>query len=213
MRKGENLETFVLRAHLRTPIIRRGFVTLDALLMATLGTGDVSHLVRCEEGLYFASAGFAVDATATQRASFVASMRPEHSPQWLEVVRSNTLDGDLKIGLSRQREGGNIISAYTATVAKAIEWYATGEAQSVLDVMHTVGFIGKRRTAGFGEVTHWETEPGDLDGLVGYGNEPLRPIPTERWTSGGDWVPVEAAWKAPYWDVRSRTRCFVPEAF
>lgn len=116
------MQTFVLRAHLRTPIIRRGHGTLDALLMATLGCGDVSHLLRCDDGLYFASSGFAVNANATQRASFVASMRPEHSPQWLDVVRTNTQDGDLKIGLARQREGGNIINAYTATVASAIEW-------------------------------------------------------------------------------------------
>lgn len=178
--------------------------------MATLERGDVSDLLRCEQALYFASSGFAVDAVATQRASFVASMRPEHSPQWLEVLQSNTKDGDLRIGLSRQREAGNIINAYQATVARAIEWYATGHADAVLAALHPVRFIGKKRTAGYGEVSHWEAEDGELDGLVGYANEPLRPVPTARWTEGGDWVPVEAAWKAPYWDVRNRDRCFVP---
>lgn len=205
------MQTFVLRAHLRTPIIRRGHGTLDALLMATLGCGDVSHLLRCDDGLYFASSGFAVDANATQRASFVASMRPEHSPQWLDVVRTNTLDGDLKIGLARQREGGNIINAYTATVASAIEWYATGHMQAVLELVQSVHFIGKRRSAGYGEILRWEAEAGELDGLMGYGSEPLRPVPTDRWTESGDWIPVEAAWKAPYWDVRNRTRCYAPE--
>jgi hypothetical protein len=195
---------------LRSPVIRRGFVTLDALLMATLARGDVSDLLRCEQDLYFASSGFAVDTVASQRASFVASMRPEHSPHWLETLQSNTLDGDLRIGLSRQREAGNIINAYQATVARAIEWYATGHPDQVLDVMRHVRFIGKRRAAGYGEVGQWEIEDGELDGLVGYGGEPLRPIPTARWAGEGDWVPVEAAWKAPYWDVRNRDRCFVP---
>lgn len=204
------MKPFVLRAHLRSPIIRRGFVTLDALLMATLERGDVSDLLRCEQDLYFASSGFAVDAVASQRASFVASMRPEHSPHWLEVLQHNTKDGDLRIGLSRQREAGNIINGYQATVARAIEWYATGHADAVLDVMQSVRFIGKKRSAGYGEVTRWETEDGELDGLVGFASEPLRPIPTARWTEGGDWIPVEAAWKAPYWDVRNRDRCFVP---
>lgn len=205
------METFVLRAHLRTPIIRRGFVTLDALLMSTLGRGDVSDLLRCEDDLYCASSGFAVDAVATQRASFVASMRPEHSPHWLEVVKPQTRNGDLQIGLSRQREAGNIVNAYTATVAQAIEWYATGHQQAVLDAVRNIPFIGKRRAAGFGEVVRWEAETGELDGIVGYANEPLRPVPTDRWTEGGDWIPVEAAWKAPYWEVRNRARCFVPE--
>lgn len=204
------MKPFVLRAHLRTPIIRRGFVTLDALVMATLERGDVTDLLKCEQSLYFASSGFAVDALAQQRASFVASMRPEHSPHWLEIIQSNTLDGDVRVGLSRQREAGNIINAYQATVARAIEWYATGHAQDVLAAVQSIRFIGKKRSAGYGEVDRWEVEEGELDGLVGYAGEPLRPIPTARWTEGGDWVPVEAAWKAPYWDVRNRDRCFVP---
>jgi hypothetical protein len=184
---------------------------LDALLMSCLTTGDVSHLLLCKDDLYFASSGFAVDANATQRVSFVASLRPEHSPQWLDVLRSNTKNGDLKIGLSRQRDGGNIINAYTATVASAIEWYATGDMQAVLDVVKSIPFIGKRRTSGFGQVKQWEVASGELDGLVGFAGEPLRPVPTDRWSEGGDWTPVEAAWKAPYWDVRNRTCCFVPE--
>lgn len=205
------MQTFVIRAHLRTPIIRRGHGTLDALLMSSLCTGDVSHLLRCDDSLYFASSGFAVNSVATQKASFVASMRPEHSSYWLDVIKTNTKDGDLKIGLARQREGGNIINAYTATVASAIEWYATGHMQQVLDAVQVIHFIGKRRTSGYGEVIRWEAETSELDGLVGYGAEPLRPVPTERWTESGDWIPVEAAWKAPYWEVRNRTRCYVPE--
>ena len=208
---GDPLEPFVLRAHLRTPVIRRGHVTLDALLMSSLACGDVSHLLHCENDLYFASSGFAVETHATQRASFVASMRPEHSPHWLEVLQPNTQDKDLRIGLSRQREAGNIVNAYSATVASAIEWYATGDMQAVLEVVRSIPFIGKRRTAGYGEVVRWDAEVGELDGVVGYADDPLRPVPTERWTQGGDWVPVEAAWKAPYWDVRNRTRCFAPQ--
>jgi len=177
---GENLEPFVLRAHLRTPIIRRGHVTLDALLMSSLACGDVSHLLRCENDLYFASSGFAVDAYATQRASFVASMRPEHSPHWLEVLQPNTQDKDLRIRLSRQPDAGNIINAYSAIVASGIEWYATGDMQAVLEVVQSIPFIGKRRTSGYGEVIRWEVQPGELDGVVGYAGDPLRPVPTER---------------------------------
>lgn len=205
------MDRFVLRACLRTPLIRRGAFTLDALLMAVLETGDVSHLLRCDGELYFASSGFAVGAVATQKAAFVASMRPEHSPHWLDVLKPNTLDGDLRIGLARQREAGNILNDYAATVAEAIEWYATGNADAVLEALRPVRFIGKRRAAGYGEVERWDVEPGELDGLVGFAGEPLRPVPTERWTEGGDWIPVEAAWKAPYWDVRNRTRCYMPQ--
>ncbi len=217
--------TFTVRATLRAPIIRRGFVTLDALLMAVLGRGYVSDLLRCEDGLYFASAGTVAAGTPQQTASFVASMRPEHSPQWLDVVAPNTANADigfaegakgrgrlndLRIGLSRQREGGNVINAYRAQASTEIEWYATGRPEEVLAALKDVPFIGKRRTAGYGEVSRWDVTPGDLDGVSGYLDEPLRPVPLDRWKLGGDWIAVEAAWKAPYWDVRNRTKCFVP---
>ena len=40
---GQVLQTFTLRATLKTSVIMRGYLTLDALLMAELVTGDVSH--------------------------------------------------------------------------------------------------------------------------------------------------------------------------
>lgn len=217
------MEKFTLRATLRSPIIRRGFVTLDALLMALLERGDVSDLIRCENELYFASAGFASAQGLKQQASFVASLRPEHTTEWLEVIKPNTSTpgiasqpgsklNDVKIGLSRQREGGNVLNGYEAIVTPTIEWYGTGHPQAILGVVSETPFIGKKRTAGYGEVVEWAIEPGDLDGICGHFGEPLRPIPTERWSHGGDWIPVEAAWKAPYWDVRNRTKCYVPEA-
>jgi hypothetical protein len=205
-------DTFTLRAHLTTPIIKgTHFATLDALLMAVRQCGDVTDMLRCEDELYFASSGCAVNAFNTQSVACVASMRPEHSPHWLDLLQPNTLNGDLKIGLARQREAGNVLNSYTATAALAIEWYATGNAEAVLATLRQVPSIGKRRASGYGEVSRWEVEPGELDGLVGYADDPLRPIPTTRWALGGDWIPVEAAWKAPYWDPRNRTRCFVPE--
>jgi hypothetical protein len=204
------METFVLRAVLQTPIIQRGFCTLDALLMATLRRGDVQDLLLCEDDLYFASAGMPTSAPIPMRAAFVASMRPEHSPHWLEVINSNTKTSDLKIGLSRQREAGNVVNGYQAHATDAIEWYATGHAQAVWNVVKDIPFIGKRRASGYGEVVRWEVENGELNGIVGYAGEPLRPVPAERWKESGDWIPEEAAWKAPYWDVKNRTKCFVP---
>lgn len=205
------MQAFVLRAYLRTPLIQMGYTTLDALLMATLETGDVSHLLRCETGLYYASAGFPVEGIAGPNAAFIASMRPEHTPEWLDVIAPNTMKGDVQIGLARQREGGNVLNSYPTTTASAVEWYATGDMSAVLEVVAPIMFIGKRRASGYGEVVRWEAEPGVLDGIVGHLGEPLRPIPVERWTEGGDWVPVEAAWKPPYWEVRNRTKCYVPE--
>lgn len=45
-------------------------MTLDALLMAVLEQGDVSHLLRCEDGLYLASAAHLVDIRGSQPTPF-----------------------------------------------------------------------------------------------------------------------------------------------
>jgi hypothetical protein len=202
---------FTLRAIMCTPFIAQGHLTLDALLMAILGRGDVGDLIKCEADLYFASSAIPVEPTGTQHAAFVASMRPDRTPEWLEVIRPNTRGGtDLSIGSSRQREAGNITNAYKAVVCQAVEWHATGDMQAVLDAVRDVRFIGKRRSSGYGEVERWEAEPGELDGLVGFLGEPLRPIPYERWKDGGDYPAIEAAWRAPYWNPANRTKCIAP---
>ena len=204
------METFTLRAYLRSPIIRNGHMTLDALLMAVLEQGDVSDLLRCEDGLYLASAAHLVDIRGSQPTPFVASMRAERTPEWAEVMKPWTRSGDIAIGDKRMREGGNVLNEYVADAATAVEWYATGHSDAVLKAVQGVAFIGKRRSAGYGEVEQWAVEPGELDGLVGYLGEPLRPVPVERWIEGGDWPAVDAAWKPPYWKVESRAKCYAP---
>jgi hypothetical protein len=208
------MECFTLRAYLKSPIIRQGYLTLDALLMAELGRGDVSDLIRCDDGLYHASAAFLADEVDSQPAAFVASMRPERTPQWLDVIQPftrNTL-GELDVGIGerRAREAGNVISTYTARVAGSAEWYATGDREAVLRALRHVRFIGKRRAAGYGEVLRWEAEAGELDGIAGYLSEPLRPVPVSRWPHGGDHIPIDTAWRPAYWEIRNRAKCFAP---
>lgn len=208
------MHRFTLRAYLRSPVIRQGYLTLDALLMAELGRGDVSDLIRCDDGLYCASAAFMADEIAQQPAAFVASMRPERTPEWLDVILPNSTNAlghkDVGIGERRAREAGNVISTYTAKVAGAVEWYATGDKDAVLAALQGVCFIGKRRAAGYGEVVRWEADPGELDGLVGYLSEPLRPIPVVRWPHGGDHIAIDTAWRPAYWEIRNRAKCFAP---
>ena len=193
--------------------------------MSVLGMGDVGHLLRCDDDLYFASAVIPESTGLEQRAAFVASMRPEHTPEWRDLIRPNTKTegipatsapadtgrlNDVVIGVARQRTAGNILSGYWAKTTPFVEWHAVGDPEAVLNVLKDVPCIGKRRVAGYGEVGRWELQQSELDGVSGYMNEPLRPVPVERWVHGGDWIPVEAAWKAPYWEVRNRTKCYVP---
>ena len=164
------MKSFAIRAKLRVPIILKGYTTLDALLMSILGKGDVSNLLKCMDDLYFASAALPEDLGITQKASFVASMRPEQTPEWRDIIKPNTnteglptnadLQGskrlnDLKIGLARQREAGNILSSYSARYTPSVEWHAIGIGEAVYDVLKETTFLGKRRTAGYGEEDEW----------------------------------------------------------
>jgi len=206
------MENFVVTATLRTPVIRNGYMTLDALLMAELQTGDVSNLIKQVDGLYYASAAFLVNDAGGIKASFVASMRPQLTPEWLDVIAPNSnKNTDVAIGDSRYREAGNVINSYDARVASSVVWYATGDKDAVLAVLREVKFIGKRRASGYGEVIRWEAEDGELDGLVGYLNDPLRPVPADRWTEGGDQIAIDTAWKPPYWAIENRAKCYAPE--
>lgn len=206
------MNSFVIRAKLMTPLIRNGYMTLDALLMAELQRGEVRNLIRCVDDLYYASAVFLTDYAGSIKASFVASMRPERTPEWLDVIAPNTKAGDVSIGDSRAKEAGNVINSYDARVASGVEWYATGDRAAVLKALEGVRFIGKRRAAGYGEVARWEVDDGDLDGLVGYLGEPLRPVPANRWMEGGDQIAIDTAWKPPYWAIENRAKCYAPEA-
>ena len=204
---------FTIRAQLRTPVIFNGYMTLDALLMAELQRGDVSDIIKCVDGLYFASAAVLDDECGSIKASFVASMRPGRTPEWLDVIAPNSSrNTDISIGDSRAREAGNVINGYDAKVCSGVVWYATGDKDAALAALQDVRFIGKRRAAGYGEVVRWEAEDGDLDGLVGYLNDPLRPIPADRWTAGGNQIAIDTAWKPPYWAIENRAKCYAPEA-
>lgn len=206
------MNPFLIRAYLRTPVIFNGYMTLDALLMAELQRGDVSDLIKCVDDLYFASAAVLENEAGRIKASFVASMRPQFTPEWLDVIAPNTnKNTDVAIGDSRYREAGNVINGYDAKVASAVVWYATGIKGAVLEALRGVKFIGKRRASGYGEVVRWEAEDGELDGLVGYLGDPLRPIPADRWAEGGDQIAIDTAWKPPYWAIENRAKCYAPE--
>jgi 5-methylcytosine-specific restriction endonuclease McrA len=115
------VKPFVIRANLRSPVIFNGYMTLDALLMAELQRGDVSDLIHCVDDLYFASAAVLESEAGKIKASFVASMRPELTPEWLDVIAPNSnKNTDVAIGDSRYREAGNVINSYDARVTDAV---------------------------------------------------------------------------------------------
>lgn len=100
-------------------------------------------------------------------------------------------------------------------VDSRLDWFATGDATLVRELLAYVTHVGKRRGVGKGEVTAWsvhacEAWPGFpvvRDGL------PLRPLPQD-WPGLID--PTEVAYRTvgcvdgPYWDKSREELCAVP---
>lgn len=207
------MRTFCIVANLGTPVIRTGFMTLDSLLMSVLQRGDVSDILYLRsDGIYSASAAFAATDSKTHAASYVASMMARNRAAPLaEVMASNTRDGDISIGQKRRCDGGNVLSTYTAIATPTLRWYAKGDADSALCALQDIKFIGKKRTSGYGLVHSWFLEESHLDGFIDDKGRPMRPIPIHLWQNEQNaLIPVEAAWRGPYWSERNRATCFVP---
>ena len=206
------MDSFTLRATLTSPVIMRGHCTLDAVLMAVLNKGDVSELIKCDAGLYYASSANLLGKISTDPVSFVMSMMPTtRGHLWAEVITPDRA-GKISINTKKAKMAGAKVSDYQSHYCEAIEWYATGDGERVLEVMRNVLAVGKKRAYGYGEVGEWSvTFDDNLDGLVGVMGEPTRPIPVERWDGDKDFVIVDAAWKPAYWEVGNRAACYAPE--
>ncbi|MBL6736472.1 MAG: hypothetical protein ISP76_05195 [Burkholderiales bacterium] len=212
------MEKLIVTAHMKTPFITGGgYMTLDALLAGILfdqlqdvEAAHSSIPIKCTNGLFHASAAIYETLTHT-RAAFVANLRAEHSldPDLFPKKRDGTIHR--KIGRTKQEQFGAVLNSYDCKFVESIEWHAEGDSEKIMRVIESNFFLGKRRASGFGEVTHWTIESSELDGLTGYVDEPLRPIPVNRFTGDKASLKVDAAWRPAYWDPANRTTCYAPE--
>lgn len=207
----------MVTARLAAPIVfAGGYLTLDALLAAVLfersGDVDAAHeavpLAR-SGGLFHASAAI-LEPWDSRPVSFVANLRADHSldPDLLKRERGKV---HRKIGRKARRDFGAVMNRYAAVAAPEAVWYAEGDAEAAERLLQGVGFIGKRRASGFGEVSRWSFAESDSDGIAGPFGEPLRPVPAEMFAGDTDALKVEAAWRPAYWSPENRAICYAPE--
>lgn len=216
------MDKLKVTARLAAPIVfGGGYLTLDALLAALVfercGDPDAAHgtvPLVCTHGLFHASAAI-FEPLESRRVSFVANLRAHHALDPDLLLRNNKGGVHKKMSLTRRQGFGPVMNEYTAFDTPEIAWYAQGDGDAVRRLLDLEGahFIGKRRGSGFGEVSRWEVEEGELDGVVGPFGEPLRPVPVEMFSGDGSAPRVEAAWRPPYWHPGNRAICHAPEAF
>jgi hypothetical protein len=66
--------------------------------------------------------------------------------------------------------------------------------------------IGKKRITA---VTQWKIDEGELDGVTGYADEPLRPVPVALWKGARTHVIADVCWRPAYWNPRNKGPCYV----
>ena len=199
-------------ATMKSPFLKVGHMTLDGILAAQLFDElhdvDAAHAavpIKHTNGLFHASAAV-FEHIDKVRQAFIAGLRETHSidPDLIKKNRHGQLHKKFDTSLT------NVMNSYSAYTAPEITWYATGDVDEVERLLRPIQFIGKRRASGFGEVSEWQIDDGELDGLVGYAGEPLRPVPVDMFTGDNSLPIVDAAWRPAYWNVLNRAACYAP---
>ena len=211
------MERLTITAHMKTPFITGGgYMTFDALLAGILfdqlqdvEAAHSSVPIKCTDGLFHASAAM-YESFGQSRVAFVANMRADHSLDADLFLKKK--DGTMrKMGRLRRRDFGAVMNSYDSVQVESLEWHVEGGSEEIFKLINPISFIGKRRASGFGEVNHWSIESSELDGLTGFLDEPLRPIPVERFKGDTASLKVDAAWRPAYWHPANRAICYAPE--
>ncbi|MGI9135410.1 MAG: hypothetical protein ACR2I0_15950 [Rhodoferax sp.] len=210
------MQRFSVEVDLCVPAIL-GTVTLDGLLGAVLFDDlqdiDKAHAaipLRCSDGLYHASAVQLVGPTQTTSHWFIAGLRAIHDLDLNLVKHGKDGQPHRRLGLSRRSEFGNVMNGYRTVMATSLRWYAEGDPQGVLDLLQGIEFVGKKRTAGFGQVHRWRLTESQFDGVMDAQGQPLRPVPLTMWGGDANAIRADVAWRPAYWLTQHRALCAVP---
>jgi hypothetical protein len=212
------MEKLTITAHMKTPFITGGgYMTFDALLAGILfdelqdvEAAHSSVPIKCTDGLFHASAAM-YEPLGQSRVAFVANMRADHSLDADLFPRKKNGSTYRKLNRLKRQGFGPVMNSYDSMQVESLEWHVEGDSEEIFKLINPISFVGKRRASGFGEVDHWSIESSDLDGLTGFLDEPLRPIPVERFKGDTASLKVDAAWRPAYWHPANRAICYAPE--
>lgn len=202
------MEQLQITAKIKGPLIRgNGQLTFDALLAAqiyeTTGDLDAAHNklpIKQTDGLYWASR--VIFEGAIQPRAVVQGFRPDNL--WLD---DRWLKKDKRGAVHRKFSSmpDNILNSYVEVLTPSLTWYCTGDGAAISALLHGITHIGKKRSA---FIIDWQVEQGALDGLHGYEDEPLRPVPVDMWDGDKSMPIVDATWRPAYFDMTNAQACY-----
>lgn len=211
------MERFTIKADMVSPAII-STLTLDGLLGAVL-FDDLQNVeeahaaipLRCSAGLYHASQAQPVGSPQHGKHTLIAGLRATHDLDFDLIKKGKDGGPHRHLGLTRRSDFGNVMNGYQTIMAESMQWHAEGDAEQVLTLLQSVEFIGKKRTAGFGQVRSWRLRESSLDGISDTDGQPLRPVPLPMWAGSADVIRADAAWRPAYWLPQHRAICAVPK--
>lgn len=207
-----NHQPFLLDINLKTPVIIKKRLMLDALLMAALeienGAADIplSEIpLRQTDGLSHGSQLFVRQDSIkspvifTKRCEFDAALYAEENnkTKYVSVPR-----GEAKIRMD----------TYESTHSNNVYFFGCGDIERVKALMSLIEGIGKRNTEGFGAISQFMIWPIKNDVSLLHGEIPMRPIPLRLWEKITD-KPIDLSlrlletWHFPYWEIKNREWC------
>jgi CRISPR type IV-associated protein Csf3 len=195
------MKKFALTVKLKCPLVTGGgYMTLDGLLAAILldesGDLDYAHSaipLKNTDGLWHDSAAI-YEPQSKGRQVFVANLRAMHDLDIELVARNKQGKTHKSMGLARRRDFGAVLNTYQLVSTPEITWYGEGDIEQVETLISSISFIGKRRANGYGEIDGFSIDETDLDGVLGFLNEPLRPIPEHMYHGDKSALRADAAW-------------------
>jgi hypothetical protein len=211
------MERFTITVDLLSPAILNT-LTLDGLLGSILFDEvqdiDKAHAaipLRCRDFLYHASVVLPVGSVEIGKHALIAGLRATHDFDLGLIKQGLGGHPHRHLGLTRRGDFGNVMNGYRTIMAESLQWHAEGDPDHVLELLEDVEFIGKKRTAGFGQVRGWRLAESNLDGIADASGLPLRPVPLTMWQGLPDAIRADVAWRPAYWLPQHRTICAVPK--
>lgn len=186
-----NYSTVRVIAHMKTPAILQGHLTLESLLAACVNqeTGKMRDEALADvpiesretpAGRLWLASSAMVDGRYKVSEHTVVRGRnfSETGPQFYEPNPRARIDqyaceqdkGDFK----------RLMNVYPLVEASRLVWYAKGDAEEILRLLNTQLWIGKRRASGWGEVSDYQCLPWEGDTLTDTQGMVRRPLSLEK---------------------------------
>ncbi len=92
-------------------------------------------------------------------------------------------------------------------------FWAQGSATPIGELLHALGYIGKKTSQGYGEIADVQIKrvAEDWSMFRGASGVPTRAIPVEMGHGVAQGVPQQlTGWRPPYWEPDNQTLCWVP---